>query len=49
MTGEVGATLDASNPSRAGTGLFPGAGSSGYHMLQRKPARGLQAKETFQP
>lgn len=43
------ATSDASHPPHAGTGLPPGAGSLGHHMLQRKPARGLQAEEMFQP
>lgn len=41
--GEAEATSNASNPSHAGTGLPPGAASLGYHMVQRKSARGLQA------
>lgn len=48
VTGEAEATSAAANPSHAGTGLPPQAGSLGYHMVQRKSARGLRA-EVAQP
>lgn len=48
VTGAAEASADAANPSHAGTGLPPGAASLGYHKVQRKSARGLQAG-MFQP